>query len=195
MSYTPTTDFLALLRQTSGGARVERMPGLDYLVSAMARAGMFLVSVSQTEPLANQASTVWIQPAVPSWSAEAAIFIYNTAAAQYQPATPILWSALIGGGGQVVQDVTAPGPANILNNAGIVRVNQIISAPITLVMPASSLKNGSVLVSDYKGDAGANNITVQMSGTDKLPGNNTSWTIAGDCGSIMFRPVSGGYVI
>jgi hypothetical protein len=198
MSYSPNTDFLALLRTTGGGSRFLRMPGLDYVVQAMARANMFTTWVGQTPPVVNVETTVWVKPAFPNaWAAEASIFIYNTVAGEFQPATPALWSAILGGGStsQIVQTVTTPGPVNILVNANIVLVNQAVSAPITLIMPESAFKTGEVLVSDWKGDASANNITVQMSGTNKLPGNNTSWTISADCGSIMFRPVPGGYVI
>lgn len=198
MSFAANTDFITLLRQTSGGQRIARMPGLDYVVAAMARANMFEVAVSQTAPTTNQASTVWVKPASPnSWAFEASIFIYNSITAEYEPATPTLWRGLFGGGAssQIVQEVTTPGPVNIQFDANIVKVNQAVSAPITLVMPPALVKVGNVLVSDWKGDAGLNNILVQMSGTDKLPGNNVDWTLAADCASIEFRPVPGGYVI
>lgn len=198
MSYTPTTDFLALLRQTSGGIRTERMPGLDYFVAVMARAGLFAVQVGQTAPTVDQASTVWFRPASPSWAAEGAIFLFDVNTGQYELASPALWSVLLASAvatAQVIQDVTTPGPADVLAYAGIVRVNQVISAPITLVMPLSASKIGGVLISDWKGDAGANNIRVNLSGTDVFPGAATFWTIAADTGSIFLRPVPGGYVL
>lgn len=193
MAYSPQTDFLALLRETSGGMRTERMPGLDYIVSAMARAGMFTLAVSQTAPTSNQSTTVWLQPQSQSWTGEGVVWLWNATAGAYEPATALLWQALFAS--QVVQEVTGAGPVNVLANAGIVRVNQTIAAPITLIMPASTVKIGDVLISDWKGDAGTNNITVQTSGTDKLPGNRTTWTIAGDGGSLCLRPLPGGYVL
>jgi hypothetical protein len=93
MSYTPATDFLALLRNTGGGVRTEQMPGLDYVVSAMARMGFINLVVSATAPVANQASTVWFQPAVPSWTAEGILYLWNAGVAAYQVATPALWQA------------------------------------------------------------------------------------------------------
>jgi hypothetical protein len=95
VSYNFTTDFLALLRTTPGGQRSEQMPGLDYVVAALARAGLINLVVSQSAPTANQATTVWFQPAVPSWSAEGVLFLWNAAAVAFQPATPVLWAAYL----------------------------------------------------------------------------------------------------
>jgi hypothetical protein len=194
MAYNAVTDFMALLRQTSGGPRMARIPGLDYVLAAMARAGMFLLSVSATEPTTNQAATVWLQPSSQgSENAESSVFLWNSSTAEYEPATPQLWASVLSS--QVVQEIVAGSPVPILENAGIVKVNQTVSAPITLIMPLSDVKVGGVLVSDYKGVSGANPITVQMSGTNKLPGNLTSWVIQGDGASAMFRPVPGGFVL
>ena len=97
MSYAANTDFLALLRQTSGGVRTERMPGLDYVVAALARAGIINVSVSQTAPLANQATTAWFRPALPTWSAEGVLYLWNAVNVEYEAATPALWAAYLTG--------------------------------------------------------------------------------------------------
>lgn len=100
MSYQPTTDFLALLRQTAGGVRTERMPGLDFVVPALARAGLITLFVGQSAPVVNQASTVWFQPAASSWVSEGAIFLWDITvppSGAYRPATPALWSTLIAG--------------------------------------------------------------------------------------------------
>ena len=70
MSYNPTTDFIGLLRLVGSGVRSERMPGLDWVVSALSRMGFITLSVSQTAPTNNQATTAWFQPAIPSWTAE-----------------------------------------------------------------------------------------------------------------------------
>ena len=98
MGYTPSTDFLALLRNTGGGVRTEQMPGLDFVVSALARAGLITLVVSATAPVVNQASTAWFQPASPSWTAEGVLNLWNAAAAAFQPATPALWIALLAAG-------------------------------------------------------------------------------------------------
>lgn len=196
MSYAPTTDFIALLRQTANGERVAGMPGLDYVVSAMARAGLFTLAVSQTAPTSDQATTVWLKPAAPnSWSTEGTVFLWDPVSAQYEPASPSLWGPIISGTATVVQDITAVGPVNIANNATIVRVGAV-GAPVSLVLPSSTMKSGAVLVSDWKLGAGANNITLSLAdGADRFPGSLTTWVLAADNASALFRPVSGGYVL
>lgn len=105
-------------------------------------------------------------------------------------------SSLLASALQVTQTITAAGPATVLSNAGTVLVNQTVGAPITLTMPPASVKTCDVLISDYKGDSGTNNITINLSGTDKFPGGLTSWKIAGDTGSVFLRPISGvGYAL
>lgn len=196
MAYSPTTDFLALLRQTSGGVRFERMPGLDYVVAAMARAGLVNLAVSATEPATNKATTAWFRPAVPSWSSEGVLFIWNGGAGEYEPATPALWSALIVASAvqTVVQDVTTAGPVAVQANASIVRV-QNVGAAVALVMPLSANMAGPVLISDWANLAGANNITISRSGADVFPNGATAWTIGGDGGSVFLRPVPGGFAL
>ena len=105
-------------------------------------------------------------------------------------------SAFIASTTQIDQHITAAGPAAVLANAGIVRVDQTVGAAITLNMPLASAKTCPVLISDWKGDAGTNNITITLAGSDKFPGGLTSWTIAGDTGSVFLRPISGvGYAL
>lgn len=189
MAYNPVTDFIALVRRTSNGMRVAQMPGLDFTLDAMARAGMFLLHVGQTEPTTNQAATVWLQPALQSWTAESVVFLWNASTLAYEPATSELWSAVLSSASAlVVQDVTTPGPVNILTNARVVRV---LAGPITLVMPQSFFKRDDVLVSDWTANA---EITVQRSGVDVFPLGATSWII-GAGGSACFRPVNGGFVV
>jgi len=95
MGYNPTTDFLALLRNTGSGVRTEQMPGLDYIIAGLARAGLINLVVSATAPTTNQAATAWFQPASPSWSAEGVLYLWSAAAGTYQPATPALWAAFL----------------------------------------------------------------------------------------------------
>lgn len=91
MSYNPTTDFLGLLRLAPGGVEASRAPGLDIILSALARAGLFNLSVGQTAPTSNQAATAWLQPAQPSWTAEGVLWLWNASTSQYAPATPALF--------------------------------------------------------------------------------------------------------
>lgn len=198
MSYAPATDFIGLLRQTSGGARVERMPGLDYVVAALARAGMFQLSVSDTPPVANQSVTAWFRPAVPSWASEGTLYLWEADTAQYVPASSMLWSELFitTAAATNIQMIKTPGPVNVNGTANVVLVNQTVSAPITLVMPLASAKIGDVLISDWKGDAGNNTITITLSGADVFPGGLPTWQIAGNTGSVFLRPLPGlGYAL
>lgn len=106
------------------------------------------------------------------------------------------FQALLAAAASVEQNITGAGPVTVLQNTSIVRVNQTVGAPITLNMVNSTLKNGAVKIVDWKGDAGTNNITINMTGTDKFQGNLTSWTIAADCASVVLTPIPGvGYAI
>lgn len=106
MSYNPNTDFFALLRQSSSGVALTRAPGLDIVVDALARANLFELSVGQTAPIVNQATTAWLQPAQPSWTAEGVLWLWDADLQQYVTATPELWAALLALG-----NVTPPAAA------------------------------------------------------------------------------------
>jgi len=95
----------------------------------------------------------------------------------------------------VDQNITAAGPATVANNSSVVRVNQTVGAPITLNLPAAASKSCPVLIADWKGDAGTNNITITPNGSEKIQGLS-NWTIAGDNGSVFLRPIAGvGYAL
>lgn len=146
MSYAPATDLLALLRQTSGGMRSVRMPGLDYLVAGLARAGVFLLWVGPTAPIVNQSITVWLRPAQPSWAAEGAVFLYNTAAAEYEPATPALWSLLFSSGAftTVFQAVTV-GAAAVNSLTTLLAIERAGPAATALALPPVAPRLGRPL--------------------------------------------------
>ncbi len=113
MSYNPATDFFGMLRLVGSSLRSERVPGLNVVVDALARAGMFALSVGQTAPTVNQASTLWFQPAIPSWTAEGTLYIWNPVAGAYEVATPALWQAFLSPSGSVFQSL--PFANNIIN--------------------------------------------------------------------------------
>lgn len=95
----------------------------------------------------------------------------------------------------VDQHIVDPGPVTLANNVGTVRVDQTVAAAITLNLPAASSKTCPVLIADWKGDAGTNNITIVPNGTEKIQGRS-NWTIAADNGSVFLRPITGvGYAI
>jgi hypothetical protein len=91
MVYNPATDFLGLWRLSGGDVSKMEMPGLDYMLAAFARAGIINLSVSATEPVVNQSITAWLQPAVPSWTAEGGFFLWDAVTSAYLAATPELF--------------------------------------------------------------------------------------------------------
>lgn len=137
MAYNPITDFLGLLRQSAGSASMERMPGLDFVAAALARAGLFTLSVGQTPPTVNQPTTVWLKPSLPSWVAEGNVFLWNAATGAYELATPALWNALIAPSGYFFQSVAL---ATGIISAGvtILAVQRTAPAATALVLPSLS---------------------------------------------------------
>lgn len=118
--------------------------------------------------------------------------IYDANSKSYKSASI---SSLLSQAGQIVQDITAAGPVTITNNAGIVLVEQAVGAPITLNLPTAASKTCPVLIADWRGDAGTNNITIVPNGAEKIQGK-AQWIIAADTGSVLLRPIAGrGYVI
>lgn len=134
MAYNPVTDFLALMRNASDGVTVGEMPGLDFVVYAMARAGMFRLSVGQTAPIVNQADTVWLKPSVPSWVAEGTVWLWDASTGAYALATPALWDNVMAPSGYSFQSVT--GSANIVRvGASLVAVERVAPSVTVLTLP------------------------------------------------------------
>lgn len=93
------------------------------------------------------------------------------------------------------QEITAGATANVQVNANTVRVNKSSGGAISLTLPPANTKISAVLIADWKGDAGTNNITILPTGSEKIQGLN-QWIIGGDNGSIFLRPIPGkGYAI
>jgi hypothetical protein len=92
-------------------------------------------------------------------------------------------------------EVTSGASAVVANDARTVRINKSVGGAISVQLPAAINKSGPVLIADWKGDAGTNNITISPAGSEKIQGLS-SWIIASDTGSIFLRPIPGvGYVI
>lgn len=134
MAYDPTTDFLGLLRQSGASVSLERMPGLDYVVSALARAGLFTLSVGQTPPTVNQPTTVWLKPSLPSWVAEGNVFLWDAATGAYELATPALWAAMLSPSGYFFQSATAVSTV-IASGVTLLAVQRTAPAATALVLP------------------------------------------------------------
>jgi hypothetical protein len=146
MSYNPVTDFLALLRQDGSNVELARVPGLDFVVAALARAGLCTVSTGQTAPVVNQPSTVWFQPAQPSWTAEGRVFLWNSLTGAYELATPALWTALLtlSLGGYLFQ--SAPDASNAVNAAtSLLAVTRAAPATTLLRLPTVLSRGGRSL--------------------------------------------------
>ena len=200
MSYTPTTDFLALIRQASGGAKLAEMPGLDYVLAAMERAGIINLYVGQSAPIVNQPTTVWLQPAQPSWTAEGVVFLWNASTAAYETATSALWAALLSGASSVFQAVTGNsaivGPLTTL-----VAIQRAAPTATTLTLPPIASRFGKRLqITDWSTGIVGHTITLlpsngstimqraswvlistadQLSGVDLLPSADLNgWVIA-----------------
>jgi hypothetical protein len=166
MSYNPATDFIGLLRLVGSAVRSERMPGLDYVVAALARAGMFALSVGQTAPTVNQASTFWFQPAIPSWTAEGTLYIWNPVADQYQVATPALWQAFLSPSGSVFQSLAA---ANNVINPGVslAAIQRAAPANTGVQLPsiaAQYLTQKDIVLTDFSTGVANHQITVSPVG-------------------------------
>jgi hypothetical protein len=95
MSYTPGTDFVGLWRNQTGGAAKMEMPSLDFMVTALQRAGLINVVYSDTQPTSNQATTMWFRPAIPTYAGEGVLYLWNAATAAYVTATPTLFAAYL----------------------------------------------------------------------------------------------------
>jgi len=95
-------------------------------------------------------------------------------------------------GAQTEQDITAGAVVNVAVNDGMIKIAKTVGSATQVILPLSSTKVGPVTIQDFKGDAGTNNITVTLSGSDKFPGNLTTWTIAGDGASITAKPLKDG---
>jgi hypothetical protein len=90
----------------------------------------------------------------------------------------------------VDQEVTSGASAVVETNAETVRVNKTVGSATTLIMPPASTIEFEPLISDWKGDASTNNITINLSGSEKIQGLS-SWTIASDYGSVRLKPIPG----
>lgn len=122
MVFNPAIDFLGLWRNVAGQVSKIEMPGLDYVVAALARAGLITLSVSATAPVVNQSTTAWLQAAVPSYSAEGALRLWDPVTSAYVAATPALFFEMlqVATGQNGVSWWTAAGgpPTNIVGRDG-----------------------------------------------------------------------------
>lgn len=91
--------------------------------------------------------------------------------------------------------VVETGDVIVRPNDGLIAINKAVGAATTVTLPLASVKVGPVKIVDFKGDAGTNNITINVQGSDKFSGNLTSWAIDADTGSIVLHPIPSGYAV
>lgn len=164
MSYDPSSDFMALLRQTGAGVRFERMPGLDFLLAALQRLGFVNVSVSQTAPTANQPSTAWFKPSMPSWVAEGTLFLWNTTIGAYEVATPALWGAFLAPvfSGQSFQSVATP-TGVVIPGTSLLAVQRAAPTATAITLPslvAQAASNNKLQIVDFSTSVANHAITL-----------------------------------
>lgn len=104
--------------------------------------------------------------------------LLNTLDAYYQPIE------------NIDQEITSGSSVAVDANSNTVRVNKTVGSATTLTLPLAVSMKSAVLIADWKGDAGTNNITINPSGSEKIQGRS-SWIIAGDNGSVFLRPIPG----
>lgn len=174
MAYNPLTDFLTLLRNVGGVAAFAEMPGLDYVVAAMARAGLFRLWTGQSAPTVNQATTIWLSPSTPSWVAEGAVFLWNAASGTYEPATPALWAVLFAQPSfQSIQD--AAGSA--LAGTTLLAIRRAAPAATTVQLPSIASQGGKPLkIVDWSTSVATHDITLKAAGGETVM-RQTSWQL------------------
>ncbi len=91
MAYNYLTDFVGLWRAVPSGVEKGEMPGLDFVVAALGRAGILNLVISGSPPVVNQDTTAWFKPSAspPDYAAEGVLYLWNGSA--YVPATPALF--------------------------------------------------------------------------------------------------------
>lgn len=97
---------------------------------------------------------------------------------------------------QTQQIATAAGAITMASTDGLIAANKTVGAATAIAVAPSLTKTGSCLVSDFKGDAGTNNITLTLTAPDVFPGGGSTWVIAANGGSVLLTPIPGiGYAI
>jgi hypothetical protein len=95
-----------------------------------------------------------------------------------------------------IQHFTGAGAITMAVTDTVLAVDKASGAASAVSVPLASTKIGGCLVSDFKGDAGSNNITITLTAPDVFPGGGSTWTIAGNGGSVFLRPIPGvGYAL
>lgn len=167
MAYAPATDFLGLIRQTSGGARMESMPGLDYVMAALQRIGFCDLWVNPTTAPTDPA-TVWLKTSSTDWAAEGSVFLYDALTASFQPATPALWRELASVlTGYVFQSVTGAAAAINLSTT-LLAVQRDNPGVTTLALPSVVGRSSALQIVDFSTNVAAHQVIMNPNGVETI---------------------------
>lgn len=86
--------------------------------------------------------------------------------------------------------ITAAGSVTIAPNDRVVAINKTVGAATPVTLPLAATKNGPVIISDFKRDAGTNNITLTGTGGELIQGLATL-TLAANGASAQLFPLPG----
>jgi hypothetical protein len=103
--------------------------------------------------------------------------------------TGFVTAAIVANNG-ITRVVTAAGTVVIAPNDRVVVMNKTVGGPTAVTLPQASTKNGSVVIADFKRDAGTNNITITPFAGELIQGLAT-YTIAANGASLMLFPLPG----
>lgn len=169
MAYSPTQDFLALLRQTSGGQRLERMPGLDYVMTAFERAGLFNLWVNTTTPpTTDKASTVWLKASVSSFAVESAVFLYNPVTDQFEPATPALWQLVFAATSAATFQSVATAAANVGSATTLLAVRRDNPGVTILTLPSVNVRTRDLKIADWSTNVVLHEVRISAAGGESI---------------------------
>lgn len=201
MSYAPATDFIALLRLTNTGLeQLASMPGLDYVLAALARAGQFRLWTGQSAPTSNQNRTVWLKPAQPSWTAEGAVYLWDSETGTYAPATPDLWLPLFSPTSAQVFQSTSVAADVVTAGVTLLAIERNNPAVTTLELPPLVTRAGAPLrIVDWSSNVVDHQIELSTpdGATVMRRASWSLWSTADQLASVSLYPVSNlnGWVI
>jgi hypothetical protein len=159
MAYDPVTDFLTLARQTSGGVRIESMPGLDYVLVALERMGFCNVWINPSTPPTN-ATTAWLKTSSTSYATEGSVFLYDPVTDAFEPATPELWQLLFVANSSASFQRVSVATADVLKSTVLLAVQRDNPGVTTLNLPSVLLRTQALEIVDWSTNVAAHEIRI-----------------------------------
>lgn len=194
MTYNYVTDHVTLTRLLSGVPTIVRMPGLDFVIAAMGRAGLIRLSVSQTEPTSNQPLIAWIKPDVPSYATEGNVNLWDADAAAYVDITadPTRGPELFG-----KYLINASGNASFVSGAGAPTAGDGKDGDYWLRTDAPGGTYGPKVAGAWPTNPlpGTKDDQIEVSGADPTvtDGSDGDWAVRTDAPGGLFYKVAGAW--